>query len=88
MFDAFVESSWYFLRYPSHARAGRPGTRRSHRRMLPVDMYAGGREHAARHHLYARFVTRAMHDLGLLPFAEPFPRLRLHGLLISRTARR
>jgi leucyl-tRNA synthetase len=34
-----------------------------------------------RHHLYARFVTRALHDLGLVPFAEPFPRLRLHGML-------
>ena len=50
-------------------------------RWLPVDQYAGGPEHVARHHLYARFVTMALHDLGLVPFAEPFPRIRLHGML-------
>jgi leucyl-tRNA synthetase len=56
-------------------------------RLLPVDMYAGGVEHATRHHLYARFVTRALYDLGLLPFPEPFTRLRLHGLLIKDGAK-
>ena len=50
-------------------------------------MYAGGVEHIVRHHLYARFVTRALHDLGLVPFAEPFPRIRLHGLLVKDGAK-
>ena len=85
--DTFVESSWYFLRYPSRDCSSEPWDPQITRRLLPVDMYAGGREHATRHHLYARFVTRALHDLGLLPFAEPFTRLRLHGLLRSRGAK-
>jgi leucyl-tRNA synthetase len=85
--DTFVESSWYFLRYPSYARADVPWDPELTRQMLPVDMYAGGREHTTRHHLYARFVTRALHDLGHLPFAEPFRRLRLHGLIISGGAK-
>jgi leucyl-tRNA synthetase len=87
VFDTFVESSWYFLRYPSRACSQVAWDPQITRRLLPVDMYAGGREHATRHHLYARFVTRALHDLGLLPFAEPFTRLRLHGLLSSGGAK-
>ena len=87
VFDTFVESSWYFLRYPSRACTQEAWDPQITRRLLPVDMYAGGREHATRHHLYARFVTRALHDLSLLPFAEPFTRLRLHGLLTSGGAK-
>ncbi len=87
VFDAFVESSWYFLRYPSRHCPGVAWDPEITERLLPVDMYAGGVEHSARHHLYARFVTRALHDLGLLPFAEPFTRLRLHGLLIKDGAK-
>ena len=56
-------------------------------RMLPVDSYAGGPEHVIRHHLYARFVTHAIHDLELLPFLEPFPHLRLHGMLTKDGAK-
>ena len=56
-------------------------------RLLPVDMYAGGREHTTRHHLYSRFLTRALHDLGHLPFDEPFGTLRLHGLVIKDGAK-
>lgn len=87
VFDTFVESSWYFLRYPSHDRADIAWDPELTERLLPVDMYAGGKEHSTRHHLYARFVTRALHDLGLVPFAEPFDRLRLHGLLIKDGAK-
>jgi leucyl-tRNA synthetase len=85
--DTFLDSAWYFLRYPSSTdpqRAWNPDRTAS---WLPVDLYAGGREHVARHHLYARFVTRALYDLGLVPFTEPFPRLRLHGLLIQEGAK-
>ncbi len=87
VFDTFVESSWYFLRYPSYDRDDVPWDAEQTKRTLPVDMYAGGREHATRHHLYARFVTRALHDLGLLPFPEPFAKLRLHGLIIKDGAK-
>jgi leucyl-tRNA synthetase len=81
--DTFFDSAWYFLRYPSTEFADRPWDADRIELMLPVDQYAGGREHVARHHLYARFVTMALHDLGLVPFAEPFPRLRLHGFLLA-----
>lgn len=85
--DTFLDSAWYFLRYPSTDVHDAPWDRERTARMLPVDLYAGGREHVMRHHLYARFVTRALHDLGHVPFPEPFPRLRLHGLLISEGAK-
>jgi leucyl-tRNA synthetase len=85
--DNFLDSSWYFLRYPSSDVDDRPWDPERTRQMLPVDMYAGGPEHVMRHHLYARFVTRALYDLGLVPFAEPFPRLRLHGMLLKDGAK-
>ncbi|HEX9123526.1 MAG TPA: leucine--tRNA ligase [Actinomycetota bacterium] len=81
--DTFFDSAWYFLRYPSSEFADRAWDPERTQRMLPVDQYAGGREHVARHHLYARLVTMALHDLGLVPFPEPFPRLRLHGFLLA-----
>jgi leucyl-tRNA synthetase len=79
--DTFLDSAWYFLRYPSADLDDVPWSPERTAAWLPVDLYLGGPEHVNRHHLYARFVTMAMHDQGLLPFAEPFPRLRLHGLL-------
>ena len=54
---------------------------------LPVDMYFGGKEHVVMHHLYARFITMALHDLGHLPFEEPFKRLRLHGFVTKDGAK-
>jgi leucyl-tRNA synthetase len=85
--DTFLDSAWYFLRYPSAGHDEAAFDPELTRRMLPVDLYFGGPEHVARHHLYARFVTRALHDLGLLPFAEPFPRIRLHGFLLKDGAK-
>jgi leucyl-tRNA synthetase len=85
--DTFLDSAWYFLRYPSSDVDDRPWDPERTERMLPVDSYAGGPEHVMRHHLYARFVTRALHDLGLVPFAEPFPHLRLHGMLTKDGAK-
>jgi leucyl-tRNA synthetase len=77
--DTFFDSAWYYLRYPSTDFDDRPWDDGRTALWLPVDLYAAGREHVARHHLYARFLTRALHDLGLVPFKEPFPRLRIHG---------
>jgi len=85
--DTFLDSAWYFLRYPSSDVDDRPWDLQRTERMLPVDSYAGGPEHVMRHHLYARFLTRALHDLDLVPFAEPFPRLRLHGMLTKDGAK-
>jgi leucyl-tRNA synthetase len=85
--DTFLDSSWYFLRYPSTDVDDAPWDPDRTARLLPVDLYAGGPEHVVRHHLYARFVTRALRDLGLLPFAEPFPRVRLHGFITADGAK-
>ncbi len=82
--DTFFDSSWYFLRHPSggvHDRPWDPGL------TAPVDLYAGGPEHVARHHLYARFVTMALYDLGLVGFEEPFPCIRLHGTITKDGAK-
>ncbi len=80
--DTFVDSAWYFLRYPSSDIADRPWDDGRTSRMLPVDFYAGGSEHVQRHHLYARFMTMALHDLGLVSFEEPVPRIGLGGLIV------
>jgi leucyl-tRNA synthetase len=85
--DTFVESAWYFLRYPSHDRDDVPWSDDRTARLLPVDFYAGGVEHATRHHLYARFMTKALADLGYLQFREPFTKLRLHGLITKDGAK-
>jgi leucyl-tRNA synthetase len=85
--DTFVDSAWYFLRYPSTDFDDRPWDADRTSRILPVDLYAGGPEHVQRHHLYARFVTMALHDLGLVPFEEPFPRIRLGGLIVKEGAK-
>ena len=85
--DTFVDSAWYFLRYPSTDVVDRPWDPDRTRRWLPVAFYAGGPEHVQRHHLYARFVTMALHDLGLVPFEEPFPRIRLGGMIVMDGAK-
>lgn len=85
--DTFVDSAWFYLRYPSTEFDDRPWDPERTERILPVDFYAGGPEHVQRHHLYARFVTMALHDLGLVPFEEPFPRIRLGGMIVRHGAK-
>ena len=85
--DTFLDSSWYFLRYPSANRDDVPFDREMTHKWLPVSLYAGGIEHSTMHHLYARFITMALHDLGYLDFEEPFRKLRLHGLIIKDGAK-
>lgn len=85
--DTFVDSSWFFLRYPSTEFDDRPWDDTRTARALPVDFYAGGPEHVQRHHLYARFVTMALHDLGLIGFEEPFPCIRLGGFIVHGGAK-
>jgi leucyl-tRNA synthetase len=85
--DTFVDSAWYFLRYPSTDFDDRPWDAIRTQRTLPVDFYAGGSEHVQRHHLYARFMTMVLHDLGLVPFEEPFPRIRIGGLIVKDGAK-
>jgi leucyl-tRNA synthetase len=79
--DNFLDSAWYFLRYPSTEFQDRPFDRELTEKWLPVDMYIGGAEHSVLHLLYSRFIIMALHDLGLLSFEEPYVRFRAHGLL-------
>jgi leucyl-tRNA synthetase len=79
--DNFLDSAWYFLRYPSAGDDAGPFDPILTQTWLPVDMYIGGPEHAVLHLLYCRFITMALHDLGHLPFAEPIQRFRAHGHL-------
>jgi leucyl-tRNA synthetase len=81
--DNFLDSSWYFLRYPSSHLDDRAFDPELTRKWLPVNMYVGGAEHAVLHLLYSRFITMALHDLGHLDFEEPFIRFRAHGLLVK-----
>lgn len=80
--DTFVDSSWYFLRYPNPSYADGPFDPAGIERWLPVDEYIGGKEHAILHLLYARFVTKVLHDMGLVSFVEPFTRLTNQGQVI------
>jgi leucyl-tRNA synthetase len=81
--DTFVCSSWYYLRYPDNKNSEKAFNTEVINKMLPVDMYVGGPEHACMHLLYARFITKALRDLGYLNFDEPFKALRHQGLILG-----
>jgi leucyl-tRNA synthetase len=85
--DTFLDSSWYFLRYPSTGFDDRPFDAGLTRKWLPVNSYIGGNEHAVLHLLYSRFVTMVLHDLGHLGFEEPFLRFRAHGTIVKDGAK-
>ncbi len=83
MSDTFLDSAWYFLRYPSTEFDDRPFDPARTRKWLPVTSYIGGNEHAVLHLLYSRFITMVLHDLGQLDFEEPFRKFRAHGLIVK-----
>ncbi len=85
--DTFLDSSWYFLRYPDACTTEVPFSPERIKDWLPVDMYIGGAEHSVLHLLYSRFVTMALHDMGYVDFEEPFTVFRAHGLLIKEGAK-
>jgi leucyl-tRNA synthetase len=84
--DTFVCSSWYYLRYPN-AKIETGPFDASKLDWLPVDTYVGGSEHATMHLLYARFITKALRDLGYLNFDEPFTKLFHQGTITKDGAK-
>ena len=81
--DTFVCSSWYYLRYPDNKNDKAPFDSELINKMLPVDKYIGGAEHACMHLLYARFITKALRDMGYLNFDEPFLSLVHQGTILG-----
>jgi len=85
--DTFVDSSWYFARF-TDPTAAEPVNKAAADRWLAVDQYIGGVEHAVLHLLYARFITRALSDAGMLSVKEPFAGLFTQGMVVHETYRR
>ncbi len=88
--DTFLDSSWYYLRYPSVGSENadtHPFDAPLTKKWLPVSMYTGGAEHSVLHLMYSRFVTMALHDFGFVPFDEPFTNFFAHGLVIKDGAK-
>ncbi len=79
--DTFVDSAWYYMRYACPDAQTMVDARNDY--WMPMDQYIGGIEHAVLHLLYARFWTKAMRDMGLLRFDEPFTRLFTQGMLLN-----
>ena len=81
--DTFVCSSWYQMRYVDNKNTEIAFDKAKVDKMLPVDKYVGGPEHACMHLLYARFITKALRDMGYLSFDEPFKSLTHQGLILG-----
>ena len=92
--DTFLDSAWYYLRYPNVSEKDKPWNKETIKKWLPVSLYTGGAEHSVLHLLYVRFLALALHDESFLEFGksnapkgEPFPKFRAHGLLIKEGAK-
>jgi leucyl-tRNA synthetase len=85
--DTFLDSAWYFLRYPSADCDDVPFDDLRTKKWLPVTSYIGGNEHAVLHLLYSRFVTMVLNDAGYLDFEEPYKKFRAHGMIIREGAK-
>lgn len=85
-FDTFVESSWYFLRYPAYNQNNSMVDQRTHA-FAPVDFYVGGVEHAVLHLLYARFFQKVLFDLKVVQQEEPFLGLLTQGMVLKEGAK-
>ncbi len=86
--DTFVDSSWYFLRYPDPHNEEKFCADDRLKKWMPVDLYIGGAEHTYMHLLYARFFTKAMKKIGLIDFDEPFLKLRHQGMVLDKEGKK
>ena len=86
--DTFVDSSWYYLRFPSPRDVDHAFDADLVRYWCPIDLYVGGAEHAVMHLLYFRFFTKVLADAGLIDFREPAPRLMNQGTMHAPDGRR
>ncbi len=81
--DNFLDSAWYFFRYISPQKENRIFDEKLAKKWFPVDFYVGGNEHAVLHLMYTRFITMALHDLGLIDFDNPFKKFRANGMILK-----
>lgn len=79
--DTFFDSSWYYMRFTDSSNKDKPFDKSSVNYWMPVDFYTGGAEHACMHLIYARFFTKALRDMGLINFNEPFIKLFNQGMI-------
>ena len=80
--DTFVDSSWYFLRYPDAKNTAVPFESAKANHWMPLDQYIGGVEHAVLHLLYARFITKVLADMDMVAVREPFSKLFTQGMIV------
>lgn len=85
--DTFVDSSWYFLRFLDPKNEQDLFSPKLAHRLMPVDLYVGGKEHAVLHMYYARFMNHYLHSKGLISSSEPFKRLLVQGMVMGRSFR-
>jgi leucyl-tRNA synthetase len=86
--DTFVCSSWYYFRYSDPKNDQEFASKENIKKWLPVDLYVGGAEHTVLHLLYARFFTKALHNLGYIEFDEPFLKMRHQGTILAEDGRK
>ncbi|KAL1242244.1 Leucine--tRNA ligase [Trichinella spiralis] len=83
--DTFFDSSWYYLRFLDPQNDRQPFDSNIANQMMPVDIYIGGKEHAALHLFYARFMCHFLRSIGFVASAEPFSRLLTQGMVMAKT---
>ena len=81
--DTFVDSSFYFLRYPDARNSEKIWDKKIVDKIMPVDVYVGGKEHATMHLIYARFMTKALRDMGYVDCDEPFKKMVHQGMILG-----